>query len=110
MSHGFSRALLLEQKPHTGLHSVSVHRALLLKPSHWLMGVQAPAEHTQEADTSAEAAMQRIAKGLPTGSGIIALAVANSQAHAAGCHIRIEPRQSSNGGVGTTVSLWLPAR
>ena len=87
-----------------------------MKPSHaclhahWQMCLQAPAEPTQEADTSAEAAMQRIAKGLPTGSGIIALAVANSQAHAAGCHIRIEPQQSSDCDVGTTVSLWLPAQ
>ena len=71
--------------------------------------VQAHAEPAQETDTSAEAAMHRIAKGLPTGSGIIALAVANNQAHAAGCHIRIEPRQASDSNIGTTVSLWVPA-
>ena len=71
--------------------------------------VQAHADSAQGTDTSAEAAMQRIAQGLPTGSGIIALAVANSQAHAAGCHIRIEPREACDSNVGTTVSLWLPA-
>ena len=69
--------------------------------------VQAPTEPAQ--DTSAEAAMQRIAKGLPPGSGIIALAVANSQAHAAGCHIRIEPQRPSDCNAGTTVSLWVPS-
>ena len=53
--------------------------------------------------------MQRIARGLPSGSGIIALAVANSQAHAAGCHIRIEPQQASDCNPGTTVALWLPS-
>lgn len=71
--------------------------------------MQAPAEAQGATDTSADAAMQRIAKGLPTGSGIIALAVANSQAHAAGCHIRIEPQDAADSNIGTTVSLWMPA-
>jgi signal transduction histidine kinase len=58
---------------------------------------------------SAQVAMQRIWQGLPPGSGILGLAVAQSQAQAVGGRLHIGAQQTAEPMEGTTISLWLPS-
>ena len=57
-----------------------------------------------QASTSAETAMERIRSGLATCSGVIPLALAQSQAQELGAQLLVEPGQLS----GIKVSLLLP--
>ncbi|BDA41622.1 probable chloroplast sensor kinase, chloroplastic at N-terminal half [Coccomyxa sp. Obi] len=61
-----------------------------------------------DEDLSAEAAMQRIWSGEASGSGIVALALAQNKARAVGARVDIDPQQQPSVH-GTRTTLWLPA-
>lgn len=52
--------------------------------------------------------MQRIWSGEASGSGIVALALAQNKARAVGARVDIEPQQKPSMH-GTRTTLWLPA-